>query len=98
MNPSRASGAASRSRISAIDQVVGDELARLHDGLGLEPERRALAHGGPQDVARRDGGDPQALREELRLSALAAARRPEEDDAHQLARRPRMRLFFRNPV
>jgi hypothetical protein len=67
------------------DQVVRHELALLHHRLRLEAERGLLPHGVPKDVARGDGGNPQPLREELCLGSLAAARRPEENDAHRPA-------------
>ena len=80
------------------DQVVGDELPPLHDGLRLLAESGLLADGLPQDLARGDGRNAQPLRQLARLGSLAAARRPEEDhDPHQ-PRRPRIRLFFRKPV
>src|SRR5207249_4267203 len=64
-------------------EIVGDQLARIHEGLRLLPEVRVLRDVVAQDVARRDARDPEVRRELLRLSAFARARRAEEDEAHQ---------------
>ena len=44
------------------------------------PDGRAIADGGPEQVARRDDRDAQAIREERRLRALPGARSAEQDD------------------
>ena len=59
----------------ADDHLVGDQLAGVHVLLGLQAHRRAVLHGGPEDVASGDGGDVQLLVQDLSLGALAGARR-----------------------
>jgi len=49
------------------DQIVRDELARVHDRLCLDPQRVVLRHGGAKDLAGGDGGNLQPLREQLGL-------------------------------
>jgi hypothetical protein len=59
----------------ALDQVendgVGDELPLVVELLGLLAEGRTVLHRGAQDVARRDLGEPQTLRQDLALGPLA---------------------------
>jgi hypothetical protein len=43
----------------ADDDLVGHELARVHVPARLDPERRAIADGGPEQVAGRDHGYPR---------------------------------------
>ena len=59
--------------------VVGDELAALHEAAGLQADRRARPDGGSEQVAGRDVGDGQSLGEDGRLGALAGARGAEQD-------------------
>ena len=61
------------------DQLVGDELARVHELLRLAAELGALGNVLAEHVARRDVRDPQLARERLRLRPLAGARRSQED-------------------
>ena len=56
------------------DEVVGHELARIHDALGLAAERGAFAHGGPQHVAARDLRNTEMARKESGLGPFARAR------------------------
>ena len=63
----------------ADDDLVGDELARIHHRLGLHADRRAGRHRGAQHVAGRELRNA-VLRDDARgLSALARPRRPQED-------------------
>ncbi len=64
----------------ADDDLVGYQLARVHERLGLFAERRAVAARGPEHVAGRDLRDAEARREALRLGAFAGAWRAEEDE------------------
>ena len=64
------------------DQVVGDELPRVHDALHLEAERRACGDLGAQDVARRDVREPVVRGDPLRLGSLAGPLGAEEQDVH----------------
>ena len=50
--------------------------------VGEQPELGALGDVGPEDVSGRDLGDRTSCGNELRLSSLAGARRPHEDEAH----------------
>ena len=56
--------------------VVGHELAAVHVAARLQPDRRAVADGGPEQVARRDVRQPEVPREGRRLGPLAGAREP----------------------
>ena len=67
----------------ADHDVVGDELARLHDGLGLEADRRAGRDGRAQHVAGRELRDAVALDDAGGLRALPRPRRPQQDDPHR---------------
>ena len=80
-------------------EVVRHERARLHDRLRDRAERRPAGDVAPQEVARRDLGNPQGRREPRRLGSLARAGRAEENDGgrHRQPRRPRMRPFLRKP-
>src|SRR2546425_5948699 len=57
------------------DDRVGDELAIVHELLGLATERRSRRDRGAEDVACRDLRQPEPLREDLALRALPRARR-----------------------
>ena len=72
------------------DEVVRHEVAARHDGLGLEPERRAVAHGSTQHVAGRDVGQAAIRRDPGCLRALAGARRAHQDqiERHGYFRKP----------
>ena len=65
--------------------VVGDELAALHVAARLEPDRRAVADGGAEQVAGRDVRDTEPLGEDAapaspcRRRGPRAARRPSSD-------------------
>ena len=89
----------------ADDDLVGDELAAIHDLLGREPERRAGLDRGAQHVAGGDLRDAVALRDERGLGALARSGTAQEEsiasplsasiwparDYTELAPRPRSR-------
>src|SRR5256886_14963935 len=57
------------------DDRIGDELAIVHELLGLATERRSRRDRGAEDVACRDLRQPEPLREDLALRALPRARR-----------------------
>ena len=73
--PCFASGCASRSSHDPDHDLVGDELAAVHERLGLAPDRRPRLHRRAQHVAGRDLRDAELLDQALGLRALA--RRPE---------------------
>ncbi len=62
---------------------VGHQVARVHVGLRLFAEVRALADVGAEQVARGDVRDREVLGEVRGLRTLACPRRPDEDDSHQ---------------
>src|SRR6266702_3521481 len=66
-----------------VRDLVGDELARVHDGLDLlaelGPARLVIA----EHVAGRDVRDAVRLGEQLRLGTLPCAGRAEEDEDHR---------------
>jgi hypothetical protein len=62
--------------------LVGHELAGVHVALGLDAQRRALRHVGPEDVTGRDLRHREMGGDELRLSALARPWRPDQDEPH----------------
>ena len=66
----------------AEHQRVIHQPAAVHGRLRQTPELGAARHRGTQQIAARDLGDPEALHETLRLSALARSGRPQQDDAH----------------
>jgi len=64
------------------DDVIGDQFAAVHDGLGLHTQIRAGAHGSAQHVPRRDLRDAVTLGDVRGLGALAGPRCAQKDDAH----------------
>ena len=77
------------------DDVVRNELARLHDRLDLLAERAARRDRPAQHVAGGELNQPVLLFEALCLRALACAGGSEQDQVHQ--RRPRSRAFLISP-
>src|SRR5438132_677243 len=69
----------------AQDHGVGNELAVVHVLLRLHAERRPGLHGLPQDIARGDLGEAQALRHDLALGTLARSRRAEEENEQRVS-------------
>ncbi len=64
---------------------VGDELTLLHVSLGLATEGRSRAYRRAEEVPGRHVREPESLREDRRLGALAGTRRPEQDeDSHRM--------------
>src|SRR3989338_1561466 len=63
-------------------EVVGDQVARVDEGLHLAAERAPRGHGGAEEVARADGRDAESCGEPRGLRALARALRAEEDEDH----------------
>ena len=59
------------------DQVVGHELAGLHDSLGLAAEHGSRAHRRAQHVAARNLRDAEVLGEKPGLGAFARSRTAE---------------------
>ena len=68
----------------ADDDVVAHQQAFVHHLLGSQTEWRAGLDGGPQHVAGGDLRNREAVLDELRLRALARARRSEQDDSHDM--------------
>ena len=64
------------------DDLVGDELSRLHHRLGLEPDRRARLDRRAQHVAGRQLLHAAFVDQTLGLGALARARRAQKNDIH----------------
>ena len=62
------------------DQLVGHELASVHEPLRLDAQGRAGAYRLAQQVPGGDLGEAELSAQPLRLGALAGARRPEEND------------------
>ena len=69
--------------------LVGDQAAGIHVGLGLETDRRGVAHRLAEHVAGGDVGRAVVLGEHRRLRSLPRALTTEDDqtDGH----------YFRNP-
>src|SRR6266851_4294016 len=77
------------------DDIVGDELAGIHDGLDAPSELGVGIGGGAQHVAGGELDDAVGLLDPLRLCALPRAWRPEQDDVHP--RRPLSFAFLISP-
>ena len=77
------------------DDIVGDELAGIHDALDAQPELAPRKGRGPQHVSGGELSNPVVLLYPLRLSPLPRAWRPEQDDVHP--RRPRSFAFLIRP-
>ena len=73
----------------AGDDLVGHELAGVHELLGLLAELALGGHGGAQHVARRDVRQVEVVGQPLGLRALAGAGRTEEDEIELRHRRDR---------
>ena len=67
---------------NADRHLIGDELARVHIGLCLFAEWRALFHGFTKHIARGDMQDTVAFYEICRLCALAGTRWTHQNDVH----------------
>src|SRR5690606_9215340 len=70
----------------ADDDVVRNELTRVHVAARLRTERRTAPHGVAQHVAGRQPQQPEPLREQRALRALSRAGWAEENQIlfHQL--------------
>ena len=66
----------------AVDDVVGHQLARVHQRLRLAAERRPIGDRLAQDVARRQLRDAVAEDQPLGLCALPCSGGPEKDEVH----------------
>ena len=99
--PVRAGGGGQRLVDDAVDDLVGHQLAGVHQRLGPLAQRGAVGHRLAQDVAGGELRDAEAGREPLRLRAFSRAGWTEEDEVHDhpytgagapdMSRRPRMR-------
>src|SRR5690606_30768227 len=67
----------------ADDNVVGNELALLHERLGLEADLGSGPGRSSQHIARRKLNETALLGELLSLCALAGPRRPQQDQFHR---------------
>ncbi len=63
------------------DDLVGDEIARIHVALGLEAERGPLRGLGAEHVAGRDMDHPVVVRQTGRLGALTGTLSPEQHES-----------------
>ena len=70
------------------DDLVGHQLALLHDRLGLDADLGAGLHGRAQHLARGELNQPPAGRELLGLGSLARPRRPQQDHNHSASSHP----------
>src|SRR6185437_3899930 len=64
----------------AVDDLVRNEVAAIHDFLGGEAHRGPVGDRLAQDVAGRELRNPQAFDQNLGLRALADARRPQKNE------------------
>ena len=95
---SRASGSARALAHEPDHHVVRHQPPRVHQPLGLAPERRPARDRLAQDLAGRDQRPAALGREPAALRSLAHARRPEQDEPHvYILCRPRMRPRFTKP-
>ena len=85
MKPFLASGSSMRSDDDRDDDVVRDELAPIHDVLGLQPDRRTGLDRGAQHVAGGELHDPVLGDEALSLRPLPGPRRAEQYQPHYAA-------------
>ena len=99
-------GAGERLVDDAVHHLVRDELARVHQRVGLLAQRRPIGDGAAQDVAGGELRDRESPRQALRLRAFPRSRWTQEDEiehasgprrlyaaagAPVTSRRPRMR-------
>jgi hypothetical protein len=66
-----------------VGDLVGHVLPGVHVALGLEAERGPPRDVGAEDVAGRDGRDPEVLSHELRLGPLPCTGGAHDDQSHQ---------------
>ena len=66
----------------ADDDLVGHQLAGVHEVLHLEARRRALRHRGPEDIAGGQVLDAVVRGEERSLRPLARAGLAEQHEAY----------------
>ena len=64
------------------DEIVTDQLARFHHGLGLLPQGRAGLDGGAQHVTRRNLRNAVLAADKRRLRAFARAGRAQKNQFH----------------
>ena len=79
------------------DDLVGDQLAGVHDGLGALADLGAGRDRGAQHVAGRELRNAVLLDQTLGLGALARPRRPEQDQPHRPLFPPRSFDFLIRP-
>ena len=63
----------------ADDDLIGHQLPRVHEGLGLQARGSAVLHGGAEDVAGGDGGNIQLFTQDVGLCSLSGARGAQQD-------------------
>src|SRR5207248_3066605 len=68
-----------------VDEIVGHQLAGVHQSLGLLAEGRAIGDGLAQDVARRELWQAKAYRQAMSLGTLSRSRRTQEDEVQHPA-------------
>ena len=64
--------------------LVFHELSLVHGFLGFETQRRALGHGGAQQITGGDLRNAMLRHQALRLRSLARSGRPQQNDAHDV--------------
>src|ERR1700722_17558489 len=64
------------------DEIVGNQLANVHDFFRRGPQRRTCSDDGAKHVARRDSWYAELGRNVGGLRALARARSPDEYESH----------------
>ena len=80
-----------------IDDVVGDELALVHDRLGRAADLGAGLHGRAQHVAGRKLDEPVPGGDLLGLRPLAGPRRAQQDQVHHRLVAPLSFAFLMRP-
>ncbi len=95
MKPFAASGCVDAGFDDVDHDVVGNELAAVHDRLGALADLGTRRNGRPQHVARGKLDDAVPADQTLRLGTLTRARRPEQDEPHRV--RPFSRVFLTRP-
>src|SRR5690606_36224383 len=79
----------------AIDDLVGHQVAAVHDFLDRQAQRCPVGDGRAEDVASRELRNAVGLDQDLGLGTLADTRRSEQDQSHR--RLPPSRDFLTSP-
>src|SRR6185295_12966183 len=72
----------------AEHRLIVHQLAEVHEGLGMQAERRTVLHGGAQQIPRGNLRNGMAHGETLRLRALTRAGRAQQNNSHDGERPP----------